>query len=214
MILEINYGPFAPLFGYVGSIVATVYGIWTLIWKKKVWKTPQEILPSTIRGLLAVILGIGMVYIWLNAKPQNIDSIINIAIIFAFIAIISFILYFALLRILTYEKIEALNSTQTKSTEVIGGLWLRKSAKIAMTNYGVRTIQELFKGSSYNLDELWSRFSQELSKSIIVILYLAIVTSGILGITASGFIVQVKLTDKNASKVIQKSDSPGLNENK
>lgn len=45
MILEINLGPFAPVVGYVGAILAVVYGIWALIWKKKVWETPQNILP-------------------------------------------------------------------------------------------------------------------------------------------------------------------------
>lgn len=214
MLLEVNFGPFAPVVGYVGAALAAVYGIWALIWKKKVWQTPQDILPSTIRGILGIVLVVGMIFIWLDTNPQNIKAKINLAIIFVIIAVVSFVLYLALLRVLTYDKEEAISATETRIVKVIGGLWLKNSAKQQMINNGVTTIQDLFRGAAYNLDALWTRFSQELSKTIIVILYLGIVTFGILGITTSGFIVQVKLTNKPASEVINKTDSPGLDKDK
>jgi len=214
MLLEVNFGPFAPVVGYVGAALAAVYGIWALIWKKQVWQTPQYILPPAIRGILGIVLVVGMIFIWLDTNPQNIKAKINLALIFVIIAVVSFVLYLALLRVLTYDKEEAISASETRIVNVIGGLWLKKSAKQQMINNGVATIQDLLRGTAYNLDALWSRFSQELSKTIIVILYLSIVTFGILGITTSGFIVQVKLTNKPASEVINKTDSPGLDKHK
>ncbi len=214
MPLEINFGPFAPVIGYVGAALATVYGIWSLIWKKKVWQTPQNILPPTIRGLLGIVLVVGMIYFWLDTNPQNIREKINLAILFVTIAVLSFVLYLALLRVLTYNKEEVVSSTETRVVEVIGGFKLKKSAKQKMINNGVTTVQDLFRGSAYNLDALWSRSTQELAKTIIVILYFCIVTFGILGITTSGFVVQVKLTNKSASEIITNTKSPGLEKNK
>jgi len=151
-----------------------------------------------------------MVFIWLNTNPANLSDKINLAIILVIIAVVAFISYYAMLRILTYDKVIAVGAKKTEVTKIVGGLWLRKTAKEIMNEKKVRTIQELLKGAAYDADELWSRGSQELAKSVIVIFYLAIVTCGTIGLTTSGFVVQVKLTNKPASAVIDKSGSPGL----
>ena len=155
-----------------------------------------------------------MVLIWLNTTPVNLSVRMNTALILVIAAVISFIVYYALLRVLTYDKVIAISSKKWKTIKVVGGLWMKKSSKKIMSKHGIRTVQELFKGAAYDVDELWSRSSQELAKSVIVILYLAIVTCGTLGLTTSGFVVQVKLTNKPASAVIEKSQSPGLDKTK
>lgn len=210
MLLEINVGPFAPIVGYLSALIAAVYAIWTLIWKKKVWKTPQDILPSTIRGLIAVILGIGIVFFWLTTVPETINDTMKISIILVGIAIVSFILYYAFIRSYSYYKVVAKENNQTDTETILGGLWLSKEAKKTMLKKKITDIQELFKGSAYNVDILWSRFSQESLKAIIVIFYLLIVVGGTLGLSATGFVVQVKLTNKPAFETTSEANSPGL----
>ena len=129
MLLEINVGLFAPIVGYLGALIAAVYAIWTLIWKKKVWKTPQDILPSTIKGLIAVILGIGIVFFWLTTVPETINNTMKISVILVGIAIVSFILYYAFLRSFSYGKVVAKENNQTDTVTILGGLWLTKEAK-------------------------------------------------------------------------------------
>lgn len=210
MFLEINTEPFAPIVGYAGALIASVYAIWTLIWRRKVWETPQNILPSTIKGLIAVVLSIGVVWLWLKTEPNTINEILKIAVIFVIIAFVSFILYYAFIQFFSYNKEVAKNNNETENIKILGGLWLTKTAKESIKSNNIRTVQELFKGSAYNIDELWSRFSQEILKAIIVIFYLLIVTGGTLGLSATGFIVQVKLTNKPAYETTSESDSPGL----
>lgn len=210
MLLEINAGPFSPIVGYLGALIAAVYAIWTLLWRKKVWETPQNILPSTIRGLLAAVLGIGMVYFWLTTTPETINYTMKISITFVIIAVVSFIFYYAFIRSYSYDKVVAKENNQTENVTILGGLWLTEEAKKAMKKKKITDIKELFKGSAYNVDRLWSRLSQESLKAIIVIFYLLIVIGGTLGLSATGFIVQVKLTNKPASETTSEANSPGL----
>lgn len=213
MLLEVNVGPFAPFVGYLSALIAAVYAIWTLIWKKKVWKTPQDILPSTIRGLIAVILGIGIVFFWLTTVPETINNTMKLSFILIGIAVVSFILYYAFIRSYSYDKLLAKENNQTDTVTILGGLWLTKEAKKTLLKKKITDIQELFKGSAYNIDLLWSRLSQETLKTLIVIFYLLIVVGGTLGLSATGFVVQVKLTNKPAFETTSKVNSPGLDAN-
>jgi hypothetical protein len=209
MLLEISAGPFAPLFGYVGALLALVYGIWTLIWGKKgIWETPQDIIPKTIRGLLGIIVAIAITITWLFATSENLYDLINLSIGLGIGIILAFIAYYSVIRIFTYEVIYAKDNNLTSPVKILGGFWLTTKAK-ELHSQGIG-IQDLLKGAVYDVDKLWSRFSQEICKVVIILLYIMIVFGGIVGITTAGLIVQVVLTNKDAVKTIRYEDAPGL----
>jgi hypothetical protein len=87
---------------------------------------------------------------------------------------------------------------------------LKKSARQAMKENKISTVQELFAGSAYDSDLLWTRGSRELSKGLILFAFFLLVMGANLTLITAGFMVQVKLTGKPASAVISKTDAPGL----
>ena len=210
MLLEINAGPFAPLVGYASAIVASMYAIWTLLWRQKIWQAPQNLLPTSLRGMIIVILSVGMVSIWLNIEPTTLITSTKLAAILASSAMLSFLLYFFLLRICSYDKEVAVGPNKTEIIKIIGGFNLLNEAKKEMGNHKIRTVQELFKGSLYDADLLWSRTSQEVARICIMLCFIAIAVCGTLALTTAGFITQVRLTGKPAAEVIKKETPPGL----
>lgn len=210
--VELNPGPFAPLVGYVGAIIATVYLI-GIIWRGRrlgLWQSPEEDLPRTAQNIVGVICGIGIVGLWLYATPNTLQKVFWLAIVFGVALLIAYVLYAFLIGVLTYDGEKANDDRRTTHPKkIIGGIWLKKEAKRAMKEHRVRTIQNLLRGAAYDPDELWDRTSRGIAKTILLLLFLTIMVSGTLGISSAGFAVQVRLTDKPAAAVILPEEAPG-----
>lgn len=207
---EFDPGPFAPVVGYVGAILAAVFLIGT-IWRGKisVWRSPDEDLPDTIQKIVGVLCGVGMVVLWLYITVENLDDVVRFAISTGVILIIAFILYALLLGVLTYEVQVAANESSVNLEKIVGGFWLKEDAKKIKKSEGV-TNRELLKGAAYDPDKLWDPLSRGVAKSALLFALLSIMVSGTLSISAAGFIVQVKLTGKAPSAVIKIEDAPGI----
>lgn len=209
--LNVDLGPFAPVFGYVSAIVGAVLAIWTLLWRNKVWETPQQIVPPTIRGILVAVIGVTMVMVWLDVAPANVNGFRPFVISLSIIAVITFLAFYALIRICSFKRVDATGvGNETVTTVIIGGLFLKESAKASKLKNNVDTDQELLKGAGYDADKLWSRASQELCRLLINICFIALVYCATTAITTVGFMIQVRLTNKPAAAVIQTKDAPGL----
>lgn len=208
---ELDPGPFAPLVGYVSAILATAF-LLRKYWlgKSQAWHSPDEDLPGTIQKIFGVLCGIGIVGLWLYSNPNTLTSVFKLAIIFVILLIFSFIIYHFLIVSLTYKKEIVIGGSNITIIKIIGGLWLKKEAKDAKKKHCVSTTQELFEGSLYDEDKLWSRNSRGTAKILLIILYLGIMISGTLAISSAGFIVQVHLTKKPAASVITADEAPGI----
>lgn len=207
---EFDPGPFAPLVGYVGAIIAAVFLIGS-IWRGSLaaWQSPEENLPGTASKIVGVACGIGIVVLWVYATPSTLPSVVRLAVVFGVLLIIFFLVYSFFIGALTYQKKIAINNSHTNTEEIVGGLWLLKEAKESQKEHNVTT-QTLLAGATYEPDKLWSRASRNTAKTLLVLLFLGIMISGTLGISSAGFAVQVRLTEKPAASVITTDQAPGI----
>jgi|GEM_PF-1685404 hypothetical protein len=212
MLLGVNLGPFAPVVGYISCAMAAVLAIWTLIWRKKIWGTPEGTVPNAAKGLILALIVGAMVWEWLDIAPENIRHYTPILIGAAITAFIFFLAYFSFIRMYTFTETRVKGAdNQTETLEVIGGMKLKSSAQNIMQEKGIDTVQELLVGAGYDFDKLWTRGSREAAKNLIVISFFFLSIGANLTLITAGFMIQVKLTGKPASEVISKTGAPGLN---
>lgn len=213
ILLQTDPGLFAPVVGYVGAIFAAIFLIQRMAMSKTgIWKSPEEDLPETAPRIVAIISGIIMVFVWLYASPDTMDTLFTIAITCGIILVISYLIYYFCISVFVYKKEKKVANTvnETESVDIIGGFLLKKSAKETKEKKKIASTQELFAGAAYDPDKLWSRTSRSLTKTVIIFLFLVIMVSGTIGITSAGFAVQVDQTGKAATEIISTEDSPGL----
>jgi hypothetical protein len=210
ILTEINAGPFAPVVGYVGAILSAVFLIWRL-WAHRLvaWRSPEEDLPNTAPKIVAVLCAVGIVAIWLYAEPATLSSLVVIAVVFGAALVITFMAYAFLTGALTYTVERAHRASETHPEKIVGGPRLRRDAKMAKATHKVNTVQELLRGATYDPDKLWSRISRGMAKTLLLLLFLAVMVSGTLCISSTGFAIQVRLTGKPAAAVTNADQAPG-----
>jgi hypothetical protein len=205
----LNPGPFAPLVGYVSALLATVYLVGVL-WRggKARWIAPEENLPKTAGRIVGVLCGIGIVWLWLYAEPATIGSVLRIAFVSGVILVLSFLVYWFLNGALVYYREVPVSESAAQRESVVGGFWLTARAR-AVRRRKNETVQSILEGAAYNVDAVWSRVSRELAKVTLLLLFLVVMVSGTVAISAAGFAMQVQLTNQPASAVIRAEDAPG-----
>jgi hypothetical protein len=113
-------------------------------------------------------------------------------------ALVSLLIYI-MLQMLNYEVQRvppraAPGSFQTETVKVIGGLWLRPIAKKKLgRDDGPNTVQELFEGSAYSKDALWSRPAQGLSKVLFALGYIGLTVAGTVALGATSILIALKM---------------------
>ena len=207
-----DFGPFIPMVGFATALAAAAYAIVKLLWwNDTVWQMPLNIIPAAIKGIITGLLSVGLATLWYFATPESMTLYIIMAVSFMIVCVITFVFFYSYVRENTYEKEVAVNNKDVKIEKIVGGSQLTETGKNAIKKAKSEDIQTIFKGLLYNEDLLWVRKSVEKVKRKIMFSYLSIITLGFLGLTTAALIVQVKLTNKPATSVISKDNSPGLN---
>jgi hypothetical protein len=212
ILLDVNLGPFAPLVGIIGSIIASVCAI-IILWVKRfsLWRVPDEDLPGTLKSVISVICGAGIVVLWVFADPSKIQFLFSICLYLGIATLVSYLIYSFLISVFTYYEEVKVGVDSVEKKNIMGGLWLTQKAKEKKESDN-KEIQELLKDAAYVKDKIWSRMSRAFLKVILQILFITIIVGGTITITSVGLAVQVKLSDQPASNITNESDVPGLNE--
>ncbi len=204
-MLEIasDYGPFAPVVGYAGAIVAAAASLFAL-WggKMEKWRPPDEDLPGGAQALVLLLCGVGMVLLWYFAVPDLIAWMIVAVIFFAITSVFCFIKYSSLLGGHIYTKRIAVSSRETRDTRILGGRELLPEAEKNRKKFKV-DIQKLFEGAAYNPDLLWSREARQWVKQRVLIFFILTLVLGTYALTEASFATQVLLSMRSQASVGQ-----------
>lgn len=205
-----DYGPFGPVVGYGGAIMATGAALFAL-WggKMEKWRPPDEDLPGGAQAVVLLLCGVGMVVQWYFATPDSIPWFLAAVAILAIATVFSFLRYSGLLGTYVYVKQVVTSPTSTAPVRILGGRALKPSAEEKLSEEGVDT-QALFEGAAYNPDLLWTRESRQWVKQRVVSIFILTLVLGTAALTGASFATQVLLTKKAAASVIRSADAPGL----
>ena len=226
-VTEVDYGPFAPLVGYVVTLGSTV-GILALTWRGRLkkWKPPEEILPSTSQKLIVLLSMVAIGKTYYNSRPDSAHQLFDFGVYFGLTAFFSFTLYSFIIFTIRYPDTRIHNKTtgQDEIHDILGGFWLTQKAKKTMQEGLLTpdgkvippppTIKQLLLGVDGNIDYVWSRFSRGFAICVVNLLFILTLFFGNLAIGCTGFGIQVHITKKSAEKTVNKEDAPGLNRTK
>ena len=205
-----DYGPFAPLVGYVFALVSTAAMLGFLVrGPMKNWEIPEQEGPQFLNHLSKVLVILLVVGGWLLAVPGRTGLVYAIASA-CIVAGIGFGLRYArILRLYRYNKEVATSSTTTQGIPILGGDDLTPAARAEIQKRGI-SVQEFLEGTAYEPDLVWPREARTRvyqRATLAFILSVALVTSGVSWL---GFAVQVTLTGKPAAAVIKPEQAPGI----
>ena len=205
-----EYGPFAPVVGYAGAIMATGAALF-LMWggKMEKWRPPDEDLPGTAQSLVLLLCGVGMVLQWYLAAPVTIAWFLGVVAILAVACVVCFLNYTGLLGTYVFIKKVATGPSSTRNVRILGGRHLLPEAEKKRKKHGV-DVQTLLEGAAYNPDLLWSREARRWVKQRVLLFYILTLLLGTSALTGASFATQVLLTKQAASSVIRTSDAPAL----
>jgi hypothetical protein len=205
-----DYGPFAPVVGYAGAIMAAG-GALFLMWggKMQKWRPPDEDLPGTSQKLVLLLCGVGMVLQWYFATPNAIVWLLGAVAVLAVGSVACFLRYSGLLGTYVYIKKEATGPRTTRDVRILGGRELLPEAEKKRKKLNVDT-QELFEGAAYKAGLLWSREARQWVKQRVLLFFILTLVLGTSALTGASFATQVLLTKKAAASVIRAADAPSL----
>jgi len=157
LAVESDYGPFAPVVGYGGEIIAAG-GALFFMWggKMQKWRPPDEDLPGTAQAIVLLLCGVGMVLQWYFATPGALAWLLGATAVLAIGCVMCFLRYSGMLGTYIYVKKKATGENSTRDVRVLGGRKLLTEAEKKRVKLGV-DIQGLLEGAAYRTDLLWSR---------------------------------------------------------
>jgi hypothetical protein len=205
-----DYGPFAPVVGYAGAIMAAG-GALFFMWggKMQKWRPPDEDLPGTGQAVVLLLCGVGMVLQWYFATPDALAYLLGAVAVLAVTCVVCFLRYSGLLGTYIYVKKEAISETSTRDVRILGGHELLPEAEKKRRKLGV-DVQTLLEGAAYKADLLWSRGARQWVKQRVLIFFILTLVLGTSALTGASFATQVLLTKKAAASVIRTTDTPAL----
>jgi len=205
-----EYGPFAPVVGYAGAIMATGAALF-LMWggKMQKWRPPDEDLPGTAQAIVLLLCSVGMVLQWYFATPATISWFLGVVAILAVACVVCFLRYTGFLGTYVFIKRVATGRSSTHDVRILGGRQLLPEAEKKRKKHGV-DILSLLEGAAYNPDLLWSREARQWVKQRVLLFFILTLLLGTSALTGASFATQVLLTKQAAASVIRTSDAPAL----
>lgn len=186
-----DYGVLQPVVSDAGSLVAATVAIASTWRGRAKWEPSEEDVsagPQRVGGLVAAIL-IAVLWFQTNGSSKGHRFLIPLVIILAIVCVASLCLYSFLIAMQTYEKQRVLPNGTLRKQKVIGGFALTRRAKSTMAEREDLTIQDLFEGSAYDVDRVWTRQSRAIAKLLFVLCYLGLTVSGTVALAGAAILV-------------------------
>ena len=176
----------ASLLGAAATLTLTFKGPWK-------WEPAEEDLPMGLRKIGGLLGAIALAILYVRYyTPEHASFLTNLAVGLGALALVSFLIYGALIRIYIYIKKVADTPGKVRSYKIIGGLWLTAAARKALKKQPV--IQMIFEGAAYNEDAVWPRPARALSQVLFNLSYLGLVVGGMLALTTASMLILISRT--------------------
>jgi hypothetical protein len=183
-----NYGALRPVVSGASSVIAAG-GAVALSWRSRAkWEPSEEDLskgPQKVGGLVAAVL---IAILWLESKssPRS-HFVVSLTIATTVVCVVALIAYSFLISMQTFTLITASNEI-AKSQKIIGGFILTRKAREILRERQDLTVQDLFEGTAFDVDKVWTRPSRAIAKSLFVVCYLALTVSGTVALAGAAIL--------------------------
>jgi hypothetical protein len=193
MISAPDYGAFAPLVATVSAIIAAGGAI-ILLWAGPLekWRPPDADLPGMAKRIIFLVSSVAMVLLAVEASPQRLEWMKTNAWQLLVIAVVLGISYSVARYGLYHSRIAASGESREP---VLGGLWMKRDAKVAMKKNNLTVIDDLLDGAP-GPGAIWSGLSRALSRILVLGMFIAFVVSATTALMTAGLIVVVKTSGK------------------
>jgi hypothetical protein len=177
-----DYGVLTDLVAAAGSLMAATGAI-GLAWRRRAdWEPSEEDIPKGAQRVAGLLAAVAIALLWAkwHDPPPDLGPLDRLAIGVAAATLVSLLIYGYLVGTQTYTKVDGTGAEKG----IIGGFWMRTNAKRKRDEEQITT-QQLFEGSAYNPDLLWSRPSRQLAKLSFQLAYIGLVGCGTVALAAS-----------------------------
>lgn len=183
-----EYGSLAPLVQTVGWLVTASAAI-GLSWRRRSkWEPSEEDIaqgPARVAGLLTAV-AIAIIWTQLSSR-SHIPLLTKLSIGAGSLCLVFLIVYGYFVSTMTYVKDES-SQDKVRRRNVIGGFTLTRKASDLQVKKSL-TVQEIFAGSTYDFDKVWTRGSRALAKAIFVVCYIVLTVSGTVALSCSAILL-------------------------
>ncbi|HYE24709.1 MAG TPA: hypothetical protein VEG32_05865 [Clostridia bacterium] len=196
-----DFGIFAPIVAAGGTIIAMGFAL-AVAWKgKSDWEPVEEDFPKLLRRIGGTVSACIVALIWVQWYGVGHMRTLTSLAAWCLGGLIASAIVYIMLYSVVYKAVRVLPNTsranpRTEEVRVVGGLWLRESAKKRLNRKGgPETVQELFEGAAYDKDLLWDKSVQQLSKALFAIGYLGLTTTGTVALGVTSILVALKMAN-------------------
>jgi hypothetical protein len=190
-----NYGVLRHVVSGASSIIAAGAAI-ALTWRGRAkWEPSEEDIrqgPQRVGGLVAAIF-IAVLWFENKSSPKS-HLLISVAIIGAAICVLTLLAYSFLIASKTLTLKYVVNGV-VKERKIIGGFRRTANTKTVLKERKNLTMQELFAGTAYDVDKVWTPRSRAVAKVIFVACYLALTVSGTVALAGAAMLISLSSVD-------------------
>lgn len=188
-----DYGVFKDIVANAGSLMATVTAIALGFKGRAKWEPSEQDINKGPQRVAGVVSAVFIAVLWAFRDSENKYFLATGALGSGFLTVLTLCAYGYLISLCTYYR-EIVNGNHVNKENIIGGFFLTKAANQMIqnakkTNSSPRTIQELFKGSAYDPDLVWTRPSRAFAKQLFVISYLGLTVCGTVALASASILI-------------------------
>jgi hypothetical protein len=187
MLMLIDYGPLKPILGGVTALSSITVVLIGGFRRRASWEPSSEDLPRLAQQLASIIISVCVAILFVEHSQFARRSTLELAA--GGLAFSSFLLgmsYVFAVGMLTYVWNQANNTVR-----VLGGLWSREEIDKAIVADS-RKLRILLEEGSPDFVNVWSRMSRQLSKVLIMVIYVMLLTCAGLALASAAMILVVQ----------------------
>ncbi len=183
-----DYGQLTPMVITATGLVTAVGAVILLFTRGTKWEPLQENLGKGARRIGGVATAVAVGLIWATSRNDK-DTLSIIAIVTGVGALAFFLAYSIVIGVFSYTKIVGVKK-KTEGVKIIGGFVLAEHAKANIKAAPARagrsiTIQEYFEGVQYNPEQVWTRLSLEVARSVFIICYIGMIMCAAIALSST-----------------------------
>jgi hypothetical protein len=187
-----SFGSLAPLVETVGWIVSAGIAIgWS--WRRRTrWEPSEEDLPSAPNKVSGLLTALAVVLLFTQySQTMHVPLLVRLLYVSTGVTVLSLLLYGFLITNNTYQREVVRPDGSVVKNNLIGGFKLRPIAAQALKRPG-KTIQQILKDGAYEADQIWTRPSRAVAKTLFVLCYLGLTVGGSIALTCAAILLLLK----------------------
>ena len=178
--------PSSYLIEIAGSVIAAAIAILQALRERKGLEPSEADVSSVFQRLAGVLGSIAIVLMWVGWRSSRHFGDLERTAIFGGIGAVVFALvYTYLIGVQSYDVVLQVPGTeQTETIRIIGGFWLKRTAREAKREHHVPSTQTLLAGNHYDPEGLWSRPNRTIAQMTFGLVYMCLTLAMTIAIAA------------------------------